>query len=158
RVHTFCELQEPLGQIPGADPRGRYLAEDLVAVAMTFAEEALVGIDAHGVQAAQYDFDEMIHRVTHLFGRRTVDDPNPRSGIIQCKPVLGRKGDVLLFRKAEKVERPLSSEYSVSCPNERVLFGLSVGFRQLLVPELEGQLGDLSGEVERHLVILVVYG
>jgi hypothetical protein len=41
--------------------------------------------------------------------------------------------------------------------NDVFVHDLVVVLCQLLRPELEGQLGDLTGKVERHLVIVVVH-
>ena len=48
--------------------------------------------------------------------------------------------------------------FLVSCVREIALDDLMVIACQLRWPELEGELVELSGKAERHLVILIVYG
>src|SRR5215471_550044 len=47
---------------------------------------------------------------------------------------------------------PLVMRSSAADPN-----GLTVLVTELLAPEIEGQLGELPGEAERHLVVVVVH-
>ena len=63
---------------------------------------------------------------------------------------------VLVLPAPTQVNRTRAFDRSVVCSVYRVLFGLLVSLGQLLWTELDGQLVQLAGKPERHLVVVVV--